>query len=181
MTIWTPVQVFGMLVLAGMPRNRCTEFTAIGECESSLDDQAVSPVGAIGVWQIMPATAQGVGIQPSALYNPDVNARAAVLVSGGGGNCAPWDTCYADINRSGRYTFLNWPEPGSCASDHLSGISVVTGTHNSGGGAEPAYPGVQRTILHTVDVLGILAHQAMPGYGRGVRSWTQAAGRLYTG
>lgn len=180
MTTWSVQQAGDFLASAGMPVGRLAEFVAIAICESSLDDAAVSPTGAIGLWQIEPYTGASVGITAAQLFDPNLNALAAVRVSGHGANCAAWDTAYADITRSGRYRFLNWPEPGSCAASHLSGTSVVIGTHNSGGGAEPAYPGVAGTIMHTVQVMGILAHQSMPGYGRGVRAWTQAAGRLYT-
>lgn len=181
MTVWSVQETGNILASAGMPVGRLTEFTAIAICESSLNDQAVSPTGAIGLWQIEPYTGAAVGITRAQLFDPGLNALAAIRVSGHGGNCAAWDTAYANIYRSGRYRFLHWPEPGSCAASHLSGTSVVLGTHNSGGGAAPAYPGVAGTILHTVEVMGILTHQAMPGYGRGVRSWTAAAGRLYTG
>jgi hypothetical protein len=180
-TTWPVQEVGNFLASAGMPVGRLTEFVAIAICESSLDDQAVSPTGAIGLWQIEPYTATAVGMTAAQMYDPNLNALAAVRVSGHGANCAAWDTAYANIYRSGRYTFLNWPEAGSCAASHLSGTSVVLGSHNTGGGAAPAYPGVAGTIVHTVQVMGILAHQNMPGYGRGVRAWTSAATRLYTG
>lgn len=180
MTVWTPTGAFGLLVLAGMPRGRCTLFVAIAECESSLDDQAVSPTGAIGLWQVEPYTATSLGFQPREMYNPDVNALAAVRLSGNGANVAAWDTCYADINRTGRYAVLSWPEPGSCAANHLAGVSVSVGTANSGGAAAPPPAGVTGTIPHTVAVLGTLTHHAMPGYGRGVRAWSGVAARTYT-
>lgn len=179
MTVWPAQEIANFLLAAAMPRARVAEFTAIAFCESSFNDQAVSPTGAIGPWQIEPYTGASVGISRQQLFDPNLNALAAVRVSGHGSNCAAWDTCYADIQASGRYTFLNWPENGSCAANHLSGISVVTGTSNVGGAAAPPYPGVTGTLAHTVSVMGTLTHQNMPGYGKGVRAWSAVTGRLY--
>lgn len=180
MTVWPAQEVANFLQSAAMPTARIAEFVAIAGCESSYDDAAVSPTGAIGLWQVEPYTATSVGMTPAQMYDPNLNALAAVRISGHGSNCAAWDTCYADIQASGRYSFLHWPEGGSCAANRLAGVSVVVGTANVGGGAAPPYPGVTGTLAHTVGVMGVLTHQAMPGYGRGVRAWAGVTGRLYT-
>lgn len=179
MTVWSAQEVANFLDSAGMPKARVAEFVAVARCESSYDDGAVSPTGAIGLWQVEPYTATSVGMTPQQMYDPNLNALAAIRISGHGSNCAAWDTCYANIGRSGRYTFLNWPENGSCAANRLAGVSVVVGTSNVGGGAAPPYPGVTGTLAHTVSVMGTLTHQNMPGYGKGVRAWSAVTGRLY--
>lgn len=45
--------------------------------ESGFDPTAVSWAGARGLMQIMPSTAQGLGVSPDQLYSPDVNIRTA--------------------------------------------------------------------------------------------------------
>lgn len=109
----------------GMPRNHVVEFVAIGMAESSLVTNAVSSAGAIGVWQIMPFNAAIAGLSVDALYNPGDNALVAVMLSGQGINCAAWDTCYANIGASGRYSSLAWPEPGSAAWNNEGTAAAV--------------------------------------------------------
>lgn len=104
------VQVADYWIGAGGPKARAVEWVAICMGESGRDPEIVSPAGAIGLWQIMPFNAGPWGYTPADLYNPAVNARVAVGMSGGGVNCAAWDSAYLDIQRSGRYTFLGWPE-----------------------------------------------------------------------
>jgi len=112
-TVHTARDVATIWGLGGGPSARAVEWTAIAMGESSLDDQAVSPAGAIGLWQIMPFNAHIGGGTVADLYIPEYNALVAVRMSGGGTNCAAWDSCYLDINRSGRYSYLSYPERGS--------------------------------------------------------------------
>lgn len=120
MTVLTARQVAGYWQGAGGPASRDVEWVAIAIGESSLDDSAVSPAGAIGLWQIMPFHAAEFGITVDSLYDPRTNALVAVSLSGHGTNCAAWDSCYRDIYASGRYTFLAWPEVGSADYNNLS-------------------------------------------------------------
>ncbi len=112
---------------AGGPASRVVEWVAIAMGESSLDDSVVSPAGAIGVWQIMPFNASIGGGGVSDLYNINYNAKVAVLMSGGGTNCAAWDSCYANISRSGRYSFLAYPEKGSADFNNIAVAGVALG------------------------------------------------------
>ena len=48
--------------------------------ESGFDARAVSPAGAIGLMQIMPATAKGVGVSQSQLFIPSVNVCGGVRI-----------------------------------------------------------------------------------------------------
>lgn len=120
MTVRTAREVAGYWEGAGGPASRIVEWVAIAIGESSLDDAALSPAGAIGLWQIMPFHAAEFGITVDSLYDPRTNALVAVVLSGHGTNCAAWDSCYADINASGRYSFLAWPERGSADFNNLS-------------------------------------------------------------
>ena len=124
MTVHTASEVAGYWTGAGGPANRAAEWVGIAMGESSLDDAAVSSAGAVGLWQIMPFNASVGGGSVSDLYDPGYNAKVAVLMSGGGTNCAAWDSCYADIYRSGRYSYLAYPEVGS-ADYHNAAIAAV--------------------------------------------------------
>ena len=141
MTVLTIPQCAGAWLGASGPRSRMVEFVAISMAESSLDDEAVSPVGAEGLWQVMPFWFPDLGLPPDQWADPHVNALAAVAISGHGSNCAAWDTCYRDIGSSGRYTFLSFPEPGSAAANNIPQVAAVLGVNPPvpppGGGGNP--------------------------------------------
>lgn len=178
--ILTVKQAWNALVNNGMPQNRATEFVAIGICESSLDSSAVSPVGAIGVWQVMPFNAAIGGGTPADLYDPDYNARVTVLLSGHGANCAAWDTAYANIGASGRYSFLNWPEPGSCAANNLGTASVAGGTDKTGGAIPPSQPSVSNGLDIALAVYASLAAHDLPQAHRRSDQYGVILGRMFT-
>lgn len=140
--ILTPLQAAGALHAAGMPVNRLTEWVAIGMGESDLDTEAVSSAGALGWLQIMPFNFAPNGVDIASWRDPILNAAVAVKMSGHGTNCAAWDSSYANIRHSGRYTFLGWPEPGSADYDNLPVAAAHLGTHMSGGMFPPAIPSV---------------------------------------
>lgn len=127
MTILSAAQVAGYWEGAGGPKSRIVEWVAISIGESSLDDSAVSSAGAIGLWQIMPFNAPPYGYSAQQLYDPAVNASVAVQMSGHGVNCAAWDSCYADIEASGRYSFLAFPEQGSADYANLTEAAALLG------------------------------------------------------
>lgn len=124
MTQLTAQQVADLWVGAGGPKSRVIEWVAIALGESSYDTAAVSSAGAIGLWQIMPFHAQEFGITVDSLYDGRTNALVTVSLSGQGTNCAAWDSAYRDINASGRYSFLAFPEKGSA---DYNNISIVAG------------------------------------------------------
>lgn len=160
MTVHTAAQVAGYWTGAGGPKTRAVEWVAVSIGESSLDDAAVSPVGAIGLWQIMPFNAATYGYAVADLYNPAVNAAVAVAMSGGGVNCAAWDSCYADIQASGRYTFLAWPEQGSADYANLAVAAAELAGHGIPVVTSPDYPGLDNTLAASA------------------KRWQQAGGQL---
>jgi soluble lytic murein transglycosylase-like protein len=119
MTVFTARQVAAVWEFTGGPHNRDVEWVAIAMGESGLRTDALSPAGAIGLWQIMPFHAAEFGYSVGQLYEPAVNALIAVRLSGYGTNCAAWDSAYANIYASGRYRFLGFPEQGSADYNNL--------------------------------------------------------------
>lgn len=165
---------------------RSVEWVAIAMGESGLNDQAVSPAGAIGWFQIMPFNAHWGGGTVSDLYDPVYNTRVAVLMSGNGANCAAWDSCYLDINRSGRYSYLGYPERGSADWNNLPVAAALIGS----GALASALPepslgisvdlarvaaGTQQIITSALPALRgrVLAEHAVVGvmYQPGWRAW----------
>ena len=141
MTVLTIPQCAGAWLGANGPRSRMVEFVAISMAESSLNDEAVSPAGAEGLWQVMPFWFPDLGLPADQWADPHVNAEAAVAISGHGSNCAAWDTCYRNILVSGRYTFLAFPESGSAAYNNIPQVAAVLGVNPPvpppGGGGNP--------------------------------------------
>lgn len=179
MTVLTASQVAGYWEAAGGPKSRDVEWVAIAMGESSLDDSVVSPAGAIGTWQIMPFNAAPYGYAVADLYNPAVNARIAVLMSGGGTNCAAWDSCYANIYASGRYSFLSWPELGSADYNNLPIAAAAIGGHVTDPSGGPSYPGISGTLPGTVSIIQDAAAYQLPGLAVNARLAAAGAGLLF--
>lgn len=127
MTILSAHEVARWWEAEGGPASRDVEWVAIAIGESGFDDSVVSSAGAIGIWQIMPEHAAEYGFAVGDLYSPGVNAYIAVRLSGYGQNCAAWDSAYLNIQASGRYTFLAWPERGSADWNNLATASAMLG------------------------------------------------------
>jgi hypothetical protein len=180
MTVLSARQVAGYWQGAGGPASRDVEWVAIAMGESSLDDSAVSPAGAIGLWQIMPFHAGQFGITVDSLFQPATNALVAVTLSGNGTNCAAWDSCYRNIYASGRYAFLAFPEVGSAdynnlpiaASELGKNVPAITGT-----GPPPVDTHDYETALqHSNYMTGRWA----PGQSRGMQRERTVIDRMFT-
>jgi hypothetical protein len=126
-----------VLASVGCPHNRLTEWVGIGVGESSLNTDAVSPVGALGIWQIMPFNWAPNGVNINSWRDPTANATVAMRMSGRGTNCAAWDSAYRNIYASGRYSFLAWPEPGSADYNNMLTVAAVLGHDKIGGMVAP--------------------------------------------
>jgi hypothetical protein len=179
-TLLTAAQVAGYWEGAGGPKSRAVEWAAIAMGESGFDTAAVSPVGAIGLWQIMPFNAPPYGYTPADLYDPAVNARVTVAMSGGGTNCAAWDSAYFDIGRSGRYRFLSWPEAGSADYLNLPVVAAEIGGTTVSPISAPTYPGIADTLPGAVAEMQLLAGKALPALtlrSQRARAAITAAGR----
>lgn len=162
MTRLSALQVAGLWVNAGGPANRAVEWVAIALGESDYEETVVSPAGAIGPWQIMPFNAAPYGFTVQQLFDPRVNARVAVLMSGGGTNCAAWDSCYTDINASGRYRFLAYPEAGSVDYRNIAIVQAELAGHGLPAPSNPGNPGVDDTLTASVATWQQLAGQSVP-------------------
>ena len=159
----TLVQVADLWLHAGGPRNRVVEWVAIELSEGGLSTDAVSPAGAIGPWQIMPFNAGPHGYSVADLYSPSVNATIAVEMSGHGTNCAAWDSCYRNIQASGRYRFLGWPESGSSAFSKLVWVSAALGHDKLGGAMPPVGALNSPQIARDVAQMNLLSAKVYPG------------------
>lgn len=179
MTLLTAVQVADYWIGAGGPKARAVEWVAIAMGESGLVTDAVSSAGAIGTWQIMPFNAPAYGYSPAQLYDPAVNARIAVAMSGGGVNCAAWDSAYADIRASGRYTFLAWPEAGSADYNNLPAAAAEIGGNVLNPAGDPGQPGQKDTLPATIAALQRIAGQQVPAQTRAARAAAAAIARMY--
>lgn len=166
MATFTALQIADTWIAAGGPEPRAVEWTAISYGESSFETAVVSSAGAIGPWQIMPEHAAEYGYTVDDLYEPLINARIAVKLSGGGVNCAAWDSAYADINASGRYSFLGWPEVGSADYNNLQLVSVWLGKDKLGGQAPPPGAVVPPQVAQTAAQLGTLANKLYPSLAK---------------
>ena len=179
MTLLTAVQVADYWVGAGGPRSRAVEWVAIAMGESGLVDDIVSPAGAIGTWQIMPFNAPTYGYSPAQLYDPAINARVAVAMSGGGVNCAAWDSAYANIGASGRYTFLAWPEVGSADYNNLPAAAAEIGGNVLNPAGDPGQAAQADPLPATIAALQRIAGRDVPAQTQAARRAAAAITRMY--
>lgn len=166
MAVLTAVQVADYWIAAGGPKARAVEWVAISLGESSYDTDAVSVDDAIGLWQIMPEHAAEYGYTVDQLYDPLVNAHVAVQLSGGGMNCAAWDSCYTDIEASGRLDFLGWPQVGSADYDNLHIVAVQLGQDKLGGQVPPPGAVIPPQVAQTAAELSTLTSKLYPALAK---------------
>lgn len=175
----TMEQVANAWVDAGGPSNRAVEWVAIAMGESGLNTTALSPVGAEGLWQIMPFHWGPLGLDGSLWADPLTNAKAAVAISGHGTNCAAWDSAYRNIYASGRYSFLAWPEPGSADYEHMQTVAAAIGGDKFGGavpnGGQFPSAGMNNAIGHMQQ----LATKLYPGLDKFLVAQRMGVNALY--
>ena len=177
----TARQVASWWEAEGGPAARAVEWVAIAMGESSFYTDAVSSAGAIGLWQIMPFHAAEYGFQVSGLYDPQVNALIAVRLSGYGANCAAWDSAYANIYASGRYSFLAYPERGSADYNNIPTVANLLGQHPGPVPSPAPTPGVTSDLAAATARWQDIAGKQLPGLGRQLAAQRARLDRLYTG
>lgn len=113
----TPEQIYAVALQAGFPPDKAVTFTAIAMAESG-GDPAANAAGtedSRGLWQINVSP----GVRPNKwgdLYDPVINARAALEVSGGGENIQPWSVTHAQHAGTSRDYRQFLPEAQSAAA-----------------------------------------------------------------
>jgi hypothetical protein len=169
MPVLSAHQIITLLQVEACPDKRLIAWAAVSFCESSWNTQAVSPTSARGLYQLEPYSWPAGAGSFDKWDNPDVNTRAALILSGYGMNFAPWDTAYADIQASGRYSFLNWPERGSCAWNHFGYVAAILGTGVGGSYTPPVQPGVSGTLQDALGFYDSATRATLPAMTRQTR------------
>lgn len=180
MTALTAVQVADFWIGAGGPRSRAVEWVAIAMGESSLEYDVVSPAGAIGLWQIMPFNAGPYGYSVQNLYDPAINARIAVLMSGYGVNCAAWDSAYANIYASGRYSYLAWPEVGSADYNNLTAAAAALQGQGLTAATTSPPPPITDDLTNVVRQYQQMGDQLLPAIGDRLAATARQLAPMYT-
>jgi hypothetical protein len=177
--IGTAHEVASFWVANGGPAKSAVAWASVSRAESSWDTEAVSPTDARGWYQIEPYSWPAGAGDISGWDQPGPNSRAAVLLSGGGVNFAAWDTAYADINASGRYTFLAWPENGSAAWDNMPTVAGMLGTTYYGGVTPPVVPGLSGTLPDALRWYAQQSDVVLPALITATRAYSDLARRMY--
>lgn len=179
MAILGAYDVVNSWVSVGGPVKLSVAWASVSLAESSWDTEAVSPTDARGLYQIEPYSwPAGAGPLADWIY-AERNSLAAVILSGGGVNFAPWDTAYANIGASGRYTFLAWPEPGSAAADNIPYVASLLGTHYFGGPVPVSYPGITGTLPDALRWYSEATNSVLPILTAAARQLRSTAQRMY--
>ena len=179
MTVLSAYQMVTYWETNGGPVKLAVAWLSVSLAESSWNTDATSPTDAHGLYQIEPYSWPAGAGSPDRWDDPNANTRAAVILSGGGVNFAPWDTAYADIRSSGRYTFLAWPEAGSAAAGYMPYVQGTLGTSYYGTTVAPDIPGLTGTLPDAIRWYGEAANAIIPNLAHTAKARAAAARRLY--
>lgn len=179
MTQLTAREVEGFYLAEGGPKNRAVAWVSVAFGESGYNTRAESPVGARGLYQFMSGSwPGGLGSYDNA-WDPWSNTRAMLILSGGGMNFAPWDSCYANINRSGRYAYLSWPERGSAVSNDMFGVAIALAAGAVPILGRPPEPGIAGQLPSALSWYGQTTSTVVPQMVARTKRLYTAAARSY--
>lgn len=88
--------LYSLWTTCGGNRANADMAAAIALAESGGDTTNVSPTNDYGLWQINIDAHPEYRDDPSSLFDPTTNCRAAIAISSNGSNWRPWCTAYAD-------------------------------------------------------------------------------------
>jgi len=91
---------------------------AVALAESGGDTDAISPSNDYGLWQINVIHFKELGVNGVTIRDRDINARAAIRISGNGSNWGAWCTCSVSPHDCG-HVYRPTPQPGSVAAMNL--------------------------------------------------------------
>lgn len=180
MTQLTANEVYDWYKSEGGPDNRSVAWISVSLAESSWTTDALSPTGAVGLYQVEPYS------WPSQLgsfdmaTDPGYNTLAMLDLSGGGANFAPWDTAYANIYASGRYSFLNWPEQGSAAWNNMGYVAGILSGIPYHSTTPPVQPGLDGSLPDAIAWYQQVSVSAAPAILNRLHAAMAVTGRLYT-
>lgn len=179
MTVLGAHEMVQAWISAGGPLRYTVPWISVSRAESSWDTEAVSPTDARGLYQLEPYSWPP-GAGPIANWtDPVANSQAAVILSGGGVNFAPWDTAYANIGRSGRYTFLAFPEIGSAAADNMPIVTAMLGSGYYGTASNPTEPGITGTLPAALNWYTLTTDAVIPQMIAAARRHSSIARRMF--
>ena len=124
MTIWTVPELAAIWVNNGGARNAVVSAVAVCKAESGGNDHAVSPSSDYGLWQINTINFASQGLNFSNVFDPNVNARVAIRMSGNGTNWAAWCTAWANPAANCGHGFLPIPEDASAAGAWIPNVAA---------------------------------------------------------
>lgn len=159
MTIWTIPELAAIWVNNGGNRNAVIYAVAVCKAESGGNDHAVSPSSDYGLWQINTVNFGTYGLNFSNVFDPNVNARVAIAMSGNGTNWAAWCTAWWNPAGNCGHGWLPVPQTGSAAGDWVPAVAAQlqqSGIPTSVPTGPPNYPTYANYVADATDGYGRL-------------------------
>lgn len=107
-----------------------TTAAAVALTQSGGDPALITPAGGYGLWGIGDAWFPTLGLTPVTVLDPDINALAAIAISGNGTDWSPWPTAHPDPAQASTATpiaTLDAKSPAGIVAESLGGSVQAEG------------------------------------------------------
>lgn len=177
MTTLLPLEIRDVWLRNGGSRTMSPIATGVSLAESDGWVEAISPVGDYGLWQINEIHFAELGLTTTSVLDPDVNAQAAITISGNATNWGPWCTCWNDPEPNCGHYLGPVPQRNSPAWDRMIGVNAILGTASDIPSAPSATPNLNALTAAWTQLVDLHGPYARATYGQ-LSTITTQIGRL---
>lgn len=166
MTVYLAQDVMHFWERNGGAHANVVNAVAVSEAESNWNSSAISPSSDYGLWQINSIHFGNGIIDHTNWWDPNVNARAAIAISGNGTNWAAWCTAWQYPDGNCGHGYLPNPEPLSPAGRNVHGVAIILDIVTNAGTIIQDRKGQQQVQTAWKDTQNFTGSSARIRYGK---------------